>query len=85
MTKCSVFINETMGNIKRQLKEAIKSQNLIGLLPTKPFPSCLFFSSNGRKKVLNLCIKYVVLERKFSSEIIAASPMLKLNVGVLGI
>lgn len=33
VTKCSVFINETMGNIKRQLKEAIKTKNLIGLLP----------------------------------------------------
>lgn len=57
MTKCSKFINETMGNIKSQLKEAIKRRILIGLAPplTVFFLSLsLFFSKSiGTKKVLN--------------------------------
>lgn len=67
MTKCGIFINETMGNIKSQLKEAIKSRILIGLLPLLDrFPSplsltlslCLFIKSNRtkKKKVLNNCV-----------------------------
>lgn len=43
MTKCSKFINETMGNIKSQLKEAIKSRILIGLVP--PLNRFFFFLS----------------------------------------
>lgn len=44
VTKCSKFINETMGNIKSQLKEAIKSRILIGLvLPLNLF-FCVFSS-----------------------------------------
>lgn len=52
MTKCSKFINETMGNIKSQLKEAIKSRILIGLVPPLNrffffFVSFLFFLFKG--------------------------------------
>lgn len=44
MTKCSKFINNTMGNIKSQLKEAIKSRILIGLVsPLKRFFSVSLF------------------------------------------
>lgn len=39
VTKCCKFINETIGNIKSQLKEDIKSRILIGLVP----PLNLFF------------------------------------------
>lgn len=58
MTKCSKFINKTMGSIKSQLKEAIKSRILIGLVPPLNLFFCLFFfffffKSNGTKKVLN--------------------------------
>lgn len=41
-TKCGIFINETVGNIKSQLNKAIKSRILIGLLPPPDrFPSSL--------------------------------------------
>lgn len=46
MTKCCKFINKTMGNIKSQLKEAIKSRLLIGLVS----PLLSFSKSNGTKK-----------------------------------
>lgn len=44
VTKCCKFINETTGNIKSQLKEAIKSKILIGLVPPlNLFSVSLFF------------------------------------------
>ena len=75
MTKCSKFINETTGNIKSQLKEAIKSRILIGLVPPLNlfFLPCLslfflFFSpprATVLKKVHSECVQcVVVLERK---------------------
>lgn len=74
-TKCGIFINETVGNIKSQLNEAIKSGILIGLLPPPGrFPSslppppllCVLSVYLSRvieleKKVLNNCVKYVFL------------------------
>lgn len=55
VTKCSKFINKTMGSIRSQLKEAIKRRILIGLVgPLKHFFCLSFSKSNDTKKTPEL-------------------------------